>query len=199
MLQTYARTSVAALLGLAAVSGCAHGIAPKPSRLSPASQALAREAGALPAITAEEDFFEAKLLYQALPDRSDARTRLRGKLLEYLLGPIATLDAERLRKNPGLLGTEDDFDRLQDSLRDALDLFSPSSLWTPGGLPLTDQERTLLRQSAKLVVAAYSPRGSELPVATALFAQPMTGSVDGIVTLPDETPVPGAKGKYLPL
>jgi tetratricopeptide (TPR) repeat protein len=169
MSETFARIGLAALLGVAAVAGCAHGIAPKAARLSPASQALAREAAVVPAITAEEDYLDAKLLYQALPDGSDESARLRGKLLEYLLGPLATLDAERLRKNPGLLGTEDDFQRLQDSLRDALALFPPGSLWTPTGPPLADRERTLLRQSAKLVVAAYSPRGSESAVATALF------------------------------
>lgn len=164
------RLGVAALLGLTAVSGCAHNLSPKPGRLSMASQALAREAGALPAVSAEEDYFEAKLLYQALPDGSDERIRLRGKLLDYLIGPLANLDAERLRKNPGILGTEDDFQRLYDSLRDALDLFSPASLWTPGGLPLGERERALVRGAAKLVLAAYSPRGNELPVATALFA-----------------------------
>jgi tetratricopeptide (TPR) repeat protein len=165
-----ARFGLAALFGLSAISGCAHGISSKPVRLSPASQALAREASALPAINAEEDYFETKLLYQALPDGSDARAKLRAKLLEYLLGPIASLDAERLRKNANLLGTEDDFQRLYDSLHDALELYSPASLWTAGGLPLDERERVLLRDSAKLILAAYSPRGNELAVATALFA-----------------------------
>jgi hypothetical protein len=170
MPKVFPRLGLAALLGLAVLSGCAHGIAPKPANLSPASQALAREASALPAITAEEDFFEARLLFQALADGSDERSRLRAKLLDYLLQPLAALDPERLRKTPGLLGTEDDFERLHDSLRDALELFSSSLLWTPGGLPLSEHERSLLRASARLVLAAYSPRGSELPVATALFA-----------------------------
>jgi tetratricopeptide (TPR) repeat protein len=169
MHRTFARLGLAALLGLTAISGCAHGIAPQTRKLSPASQALAREAGALPAVTAEEDYFEAKLLYQALPDGSDERNRLRAKLLDYLVGPLASLEAERLRKTPGMLGTEDDFQRVYESFRDALDLFSPSSLWTPGGLPLGERERKLLQGSAKLVLAAYSPRGNELPVATALF------------------------------
>lgn len=170
MWKILARLGMAGLLGLTAISGCAHGTAPRPARLSPASQALAREAGALPAIAAEEDYFEAKLLYQALPEGSDERIRLRGRLVEYLLKPLATLDAERIRRSPGLLGTEDDFQRLYDSLRDALELYSASSLWMAGGLPLADRERTLLRDGSKLVLAAYSPRGSELPVATALFA-----------------------------
>ena len=170
MPKLFARLGFAVLVGAAALSGCAHGITTKPANLSPASLALAREASSLPAITAEEDFFEAKLLYQALPEGSDQHARLRASLLDYLLGPLATLDADRLRKNPGLLGPDEDFDRIYDSFRDALDLFSPSLLWTPGGLPLADRERRLLRDSAKLVLAAYSPRGSELPVATALSA-----------------------------
>lgn len=170
MWKILARLGMAGLLGLTAISGCAHGISPRAMPLSPASQALAREAGALPAITAEEDYFEAKLLYQALPEGSDERARLRAKLLEYLLRPLATLDADRLRRTPGILGTEDDFQRLHESLRDALELYSPVSLWTPGGLPLVDKERSLLRDASKLVLAAYSPRGNELPVATALFA-----------------------------
>lgn len=165
----FSRLGLAGLLGLATLSGCAHGIAVKNTRLSPASEALAREATTLPAIVAEEDFFEAKLLYQALPDGTKERATLRTRLLEYLLQPLASLDADRLRKNPSLLGTDDDFDRLVDSLRDALDLFSPGSLWAPGGPQLSARERTLLRDAGRLVLAAYSPRGNELPVAMALF------------------------------
>jgi hypothetical protein len=67
-------------------------------RLSPTSQALASEADTVAAITSEEDFFEAKLLYQALPENAGERARLRGKLLDYLLAPIAALDAEQLRR-----------------------------------------------------------------------------------------------------
>ncbi len=137
--------------------------------LSPASQAVAGEAAKVTRITAEEDYFEAKLLYQALPMDSEPQLRLRGELLEYLLGPLATLDAKRLRHNPGILGSEGDFGRLQDSFRDALSLFSPEDLYTRGMPSLTARERQLLLKSAKLLVAAYSPRGSELPVATALY------------------------------
>jgi hypothetical protein len=90
------------------------------------------------AITNEEDFFEAKLLHQALPDNAPERARLRGKILDYLLAPIAALDAEQLRRTPSPLGSEDDFDRLQDSFRDALDLFPPSALWAAGGPQLSD-------------------------------------------------------------
>jgi tetratricopeptide (TPR) repeat protein len=170
MSKLFARLAVPGMLAFATTAGCAHGTVPKTAKLSPASQVFAHEASALPPVAAEEDYFEAKLVYQALPEGAVARVQLREKLLDYLLGPLATLDAERLRKNPGLLGNEDDFQRLHSSFRDALELFSPSSLWTPGGIVLGEHERGLLRSSAKLVLAAYSPRGNELPVATALFA-----------------------------
>jgi tetratricopeptide (TPR) repeat protein len=163
------RPGLLLLLCIAGLLGCAHGITEKPVRLSPTSQAFASEADTVTSITCEEDYFEAKLLYQALPENAVERTRLRGKLLDYLLSPIAALDADRLRRNPSLLGGDDDFDRLQDSFRDALDLFSPSALWAPGGPKLADRERQLLINSAKLLIAAYSPRGNELPVATGLF------------------------------
>jgi tetratricopeptide (TPR) repeat protein len=163
------RPGLFVVLGLAGLLGCAHSIADRPVQLSPSSQALANEAGAVVAITSEEDFFEAKLLHQALPEYATQRARLRGKILDYLLAPIAALDAEQLRRTPSPLGSEDDFDRLQDSFRDALDLFSPSALWAAGGPQLTERERQLMQDTAKLLLAAYSPRGNELPVATALF------------------------------
>jgi hypothetical protein len=154
---------------IAGLLGCVHGAAVKPVQLSPASQALSSEAGTVAAIATEEDYFEAKLLYQALPENAPEHVRLRGKLLDYLLGPIAALDAERLRKDPSILGNEDDFERLADSFRDAIESFPPSSLWAAGGPPISERERGLLRGSAKLLMAAHSPRGNELPVATALF------------------------------
>jgi hypothetical protein len=135
-------------LCLGSLLGCVHGAAKRPAQLSPASQALASEADAVGVIRYEEDYFEAKLLYQALPETAPQRARLRAKLLEYLLGPIASLDAERLRKHPEMLGTEDDFDRLADSFREALEAFSPSSLWLPGGPPLAARERSLLTDAA---------------------------------------------------
>ena len=163
------RPGLFVLAALAGLLGCAHGLSSKSARLSPSSQALASEAATVASIANEEDFFEARLLYQALPENVTERERLRGKLLDYLLAPIAALDAEQLRRTPSLLGGEDDFDRLQDSFRDALDIFPPSALWVAGGPRLSDRERQLLQNSAKLMLAVYSPRGSELPVATALF------------------------------
>jgi tetratricopeptide (TPR) repeat protein len=163
-----AKSGLIALTCVAAL-GCAHRSSSKPTPLSPASRALTSEAKAVGTIACEEDYFEAKMIFQALPEGSEEYLRLRGKLFEYLLGAMAALDAEALRRTPGLLGAEDDFDRLQDSFREALDLFLPASLWLPGGPTLSARERELLRNSAKLLVAAYSPRGNELPVATALF------------------------------
>lgn len=163
------RSGLLAWLCLAGLVGCAHTVAPKQVAISPAAQALASEASAITGVTSEEDFIEARLLYQALPEGTPERIRLRSTLLEYLLGPLASLDAEQLRKTPAIIGGEDDFARLHDSFRDALDLFPPDTLWKAGGPALSARERTLLQASAKLLVSAYSPRGSELPVATALF------------------------------
>src|ERR1019366_6743380 len=140
---------------LALLLGCAHGTR-KRVPVTPASQALSDEAYALAPITCEEDYFEAKLLYEALPEEAVERLGLRGKLLDYLLGPIAALDASELRRNPAMLGNEDDFDHLQDSFRSALDLFSPKALWEKDGLRLGERERALLQGSAKVLVAAYS-------------------------------------------
>jgi tetratricopeptide (TPR) repeat protein len=152
-----------------ALLGCAHAVAPKPAPLSPAAQALASQARAIGPITYEEDYFDANLLYQALPESTPEKAQLRSRLLEYLLGPIAPLDAEQLRKNPSLLGNEDDFDRLADSFRDALATFPPASLWAQGGPPLPPRDRQLVIAAAKLLIAVHSPRGNELPVAMALF------------------------------
>jgi tetratricopeptide (TPR) repeat protein len=163
------RVGPLAALVFVGLAGCAHGLTPKPVPLSAASQALTDEAVAVAPVTNEEDYIEARLLYQALPASSPEQPRLRAKLLDYLLGPIATLDAERLRKNPALLGNEDDFERLADSFHDALETFAPEEMWTPGGPRVSPGERTLLVASAKLLVAAHSPRGNELPVAMGLF------------------------------
>jgi tetratricopeptide (TPR) repeat protein len=136
---------------------------------SEAATRLAKEASTLSPIGNEEDFLEAKFLYQALAQGSDEQARLRLKMVEYLLGPLATLDAQRLRRNPAILGSDDDFDRIYESLRDALDLFPPALLWQPEGLVVSSRERVLLASAARLAVDIYSPRGNELPVATGLF------------------------------
>jgi tetratricopeptide (TPR) repeat protein len=157
------------LVSLASLLGCAHGFSSQSRGLSKASQAFAKEAENVATVASEEEYLDAKLVYQALPDGAQAQLGLRIKLLDYLLGPLATLDPERLRRTPAILGNDDDFDRLQDSFREALDLYAPTSLWVAGGPVLATRERQLMTGAAKLLVAAYSPRGNELPVATALF------------------------------
>jgi tetratricopeptide (TPR) repeat protein len=160
----------AALVVFAAVaSGCALRGAAGAGKRSEAATRLAIEADSLAPIANEEDFIEAKFLYQALAQGSEEQARLRLKMVEYLLGPLATLDAQRLRRNSGILGSEDDFDRLYDSLHDALDLYPAPLLWRPEGLPVSDRERSLLGTAARLIVGVYSPRGNELPVAMGLF------------------------------
>ena len=159
-----------AVLCFAGLFGCAHAVATKPIQVSASSMAFAKEALAVAKVTSEEDFLEARMVYQALPTGMEEHARLRGVLLSYLLGPIAHLQADALRKNPGLIGGEDDLERLHDSFRDALELFSPDELWSADGPKLQGAERKLLVDSAKLIVAVYSPRGNELPVAAALFA-----------------------------
>jgi len=165
----WANAAHAALFLAAVAPGCAYRGAAGTGRTSEAAARLADEAAALAPIANEEDFLEAKFLYQALAQGSEEQARLRLKLVEYLLGPLATLDAQRLRHNPSVLGSDDDFDRLHDSLRDALDLFPASLLWRPEGLAVSDRERRLLESAARLIVGAYSPRGNELPVTAGLF------------------------------
>src|SRR5208283_594282 len=106
-----------AVLGLAAVtSGCASRGAAGAGRPSEAAERMANEAASLAPIANEEDFLEAKFIYQALAQGSDEQARLRIKMVEYLLGPLAALDAQHLRRDPSILGSDDDFERLQDSL-----------------------------------------------------------------------------------
>ena len=160
----------AALVAFAAVaSDCAYRGAAGAGRPSEAATRLAKEASSLSPIANEEDFIEAKFLYQALDQGTEEQAQLRLKMVEYLLGPLAPLDAQRLRRNSGILGSEDDFDRLHDSLRDALDLYPAPLLWRPEGLALSDRERSLLGSAARLIVDVYSPRGNELPVTAGLF------------------------------
>jgi len=165
----WARPACAALVLAAVASGCAYWGGSRAGKPSEAAARLSDEAATLAPIANEEDFLEAKFLYQALDEGSEEQARLRRKMVEYLLGPLATLDAQRLRRDPSMLGSDDDFDRLHDSLRDALDLFPASLLWRPEGLAVSDRERSLLGSAAHLIVGAYSPRGNELPVTTGLF------------------------------
>ncbi len=158
-----------ALVVATPLAGCAHGVGSGSAKLSPAAQGLNNRAATVGAITCEEDLTEAKFLYQALPPASPERGRLRLKILEYLLEPLLSLDAQRLRHTPSALGSDDDVTRIYDSLREGIELYTGPDLWRPAGLPLAERERVLLSGAARLVVAIYSPRGNELPVATGLF------------------------------
>jgi tetratricopeptide (TPR) repeat protein len=160
--------NIALLLAVAGL-GCATGRGPGAGKVSEAAARLASEASSLAPIASEEDLLEAKFIYQALAQGSDDQSHLRLKMVEYLLGPLAKLDAGKLRRTPGLLGSDDDFDRVQDSLRDALELYPAHQLWRPEGLVISARERELLSAAAHLVVDIYSPRGNEQPVAMGLF------------------------------
>jgi len=164
-----AKSACGAAMLATVVSGCASGGLPGAGKRSEAAARLVNEAASLAPILNEEDFVEARFLYQALPQESEDQARLRLKMVEYLLGPLTTLDAQRLRRAPGILGSDDDFDRIYDSFRDALELYPATLLWRPEGLRISEQERNLLGSSGRLIVGAYSPRGNELPVATGLF------------------------------
>lgn len=89
----WAKPACAALFLAAVASGCASPGAAGAGKPSEAAVRLANEAAGLAPIANEEDFLEAKFLYQALAQGSQEQPRLRLKILEYLLGPLATLDA----------------------------------------------------------------------------------------------------------
>jgi tetratricopeptide (TPR) repeat protein len=148
-------------------TGCAHG--PLGHGLSRSAQRFAGEAQGIDRVDYEEDFLDARLVFQALPVGSPERSALRGKLVRYLVGPIAAIDVEHARKDAGYIGNNDDFERLFESFHDAIDLYAPAELWTAGGPKLGAQERQLLDGAARAVVALFSPRGNEQGVATALF------------------------------
>src|SRR3954468_16897126 len=115
----------------ALLAGCAHG--PLGRGMSGSALRFASEASAVKTIAFEEDFLDARLVFQALPFGSKERTALRSKLVSYLVTPLATFDLERLHRDPSYLQSSDDYDRLFESLHDALDLYAPAELWTKGG------------------------------------------------------------------
>lgn len=153
----------------ASAVACAHGPRRGARPLSSSAQRFAAEAAAISTVAYEEDFMEARLVFHALPLGSRQRAALRGKLLEYILRPIATLPVEAVRKDPAYLGSEDDLERVFESFRDALELYAPPELWNADGLPFSSAERALVTDAANVVVALYSPRGQESAVATALY------------------------------
>jgi tetratricopeptide (TPR) repeat protein len=149
---------------LAGGSGCAHRIGSAP--MTEPARRLGAEALALRSVTCEEDFVDARQVYRALPPGAPERVLVRRQMIGYLLGPLATIDADEFRRRGSELGANDDLDRIQASFRDALDLYGPEDLW-PGNL--REDEKNLLRRGAELVAALFASRGSESEVATALL------------------------------
>jgi tetratricopeptide (TPR) repeat protein len=171
------RVSGVAVLGLAALvalpAACAHHAAPAPA--GPARQ-LAGEASRIGQVTYEDDFLEARLVLLALPADSPARLPLREKLLHYLLDPVLALKIEPLRREVRDLDSDDVYDRVYESFRDALGLFDASEL-----RHLTDHEKGLVAPAARFVVAVFSPRGADQQVAlaTAVLATLAEGTAEG--------------------
>ncbi len=149
-----------------ALSGCAHHGPPAPEG---PSRALATEAGRIGKIAYEDDFTEARLVFQALPANAPERAALRGKLLHYLLDPVLALNPTALKREVRDLENDDVYDTIFDSFRDALSLYDPAELWSaPPRIP--EAEQRLLRPAAELVVSVFSPRGGAEQVALALAA-----------------------------
>src|SRR5687768_1478189 len=84
----------------AAAVGCAHGPRRGSRPLSSSAHRFAAEAATIKTVAYEEDFVDARLVFQALPVGSRERGALRTKLLEYILRPIATLSVDAARKDP---------------------------------------------------------------------------------------------------
>ncbi len=137
--------------------------------ISRSAERFAAEAAQRKAVSFEEDYVDARFVYQALPLAAKERRALRAKLVQYLVGPVARLEVERTRKEAGLLGNNDDYDRVLDAFREALELYAPAELWAQQGPSLDPQERALLVAAARAVVGLFSPRGHEQAVATGLF------------------------------
>src|SRR4051812_18005286 len=98
--------AAAGTLLIASVVGCAHG-APTPAA---PGRALASEAGQIGTVTYEDDFTEARLIFQALPLAAKERGPLRAKLLHYLLDPVLVLQPAALRREVRDLENDDVYD-----------------------------------------------------------------------------------------
>ncbi|HVR61829.1 MAG TPA: tetratricopeptide repeat protein [Polyangia bacterium] len=146
------------------VVACAHsGPAAPPG---PGLQAQ-NDASRFAKIAYEDDFIEARFVFQALRVGTPERAALRGKLVHYLLDPLVPLDADRLREEVRESESDDVYDRVFDCLHDALGLYDPTEIWSAGqAIPAV--ERDLLARAARLVLALFSPRGSDAQVALAL-------------------------------
>jgi tetratricopeptide (TPR) repeat protein len=159
-------TATATLAICAAVAGCAH---QAPATLGGPSQHFQTEATQIRTVAYEDDFIEARLVFQALPVGVPERSALRQTLVRYLLEPAVALPAEQLRREVRDLENDDVYDRIFESFRDALSLFEPSELWAPDPRSkMTPVELGLLDRAARLVLALFSPRGADNQVALAL-------------------------------
>lgn len=150
----------------AGLLACAHRGPAPPS--GPGRQAET-DASRFGKVTYEDDFLEARFVFQALRSDAPERPVLRAKLIHYLLDPVAVLNADRLRDEVREDESDDVYDRVFDCLRDALDLYDPPEIWS-AGKAIPAAERDLLSRAARLVVALFSPRGSDTQVALALGA-----------------------------
>ena len=158
--------ALALVLAVGGAVGCAHHGVPAPAG---PERALAGEASRIGPIAYEDDFLEARLVFQALPLGAPERLALRAKLLHYLLDPVRALKPDDVRRQTRELESDDVYDTVFSSLRDALGLFDPTELWTAP--PKIDaEERQLLQPAAELTLALYSPRGGDQQAVLALAA-----------------------------
>ena len=154
------------ILTAGAAAGCAHQ-AP-PVAVGPA-QHFQSEATKIGGVKFEDDFIEARLIFQALPVGVPERSALRQSLLHYLLDPVVALSSDQLKREVRDLENDDIYDRIFDSFRDSLALFDPSELWAADPRSkITPVEQDLMGRTAHLVVAVFSPRGADSQVALAL-------------------------------
>jgi tetratricopeptide (TPR) repeat protein len=152
-------------LGTAAL-GCAHAGEPLP--VGP-GQTLATTAAHIGGVAYEDDFLEARLVLQALPLTAPERAPLRAKLLHYLLDPVLALKLDDIRRETRELESDDLYDTVFESFRDALGLYDPAEI--SGAAPLVSPEESrLLRPTAELVLGLFSPRGGGQQVTLALAA-----------------------------
>lgn len=149
------------LLVCVCLSACAHRAPPAPA--GPVKQ-FQSEAARVSRVAFEDDFQEARLIFQALPRGVPERTALREKLLHYLLDPVLALKTADLKREVRDLESDDVYDRVFDSFRDALALYDPSELWASPAA-VTPAEAALIRPVAELVAALFSPRGADQQVA----------------------------------
>jgi tetratricopeptide (TPR) repeat protein len=146
--------------------GCAHQL---PAVSVGPSKNFQTEATKIGGVKFEDDFIEARLIFQALPLAVPERAVLRQGLLHYLLDPVVVLSAEQLRREVRDLENDDIYDRIYETFRDALALYDPSELWAADPrTKIAPVEQDLLGRAARLVVAVLSPRGADSQVALAL-------------------------------